>query len=80
MREALGVEQFNNGRDRSDGHHDQMGQTIPVNANEKLRKKKTDQRKDFFKKRPVTGDGCSPSTAPQMPVALPSKVAPWVRC
>ena len=39
MREALGVEQFNNGRDRSDGHHDQMGQTIPVNANEKLRKK-----------------------------------------
>ena len=33
MREALGIEQFDNGRDRSNGHHDQMRQTISVNAN-----------------------------------------------
>src|SRR6267154_4662990 len=40
MCETLGVEQFDNGRDRSNRHHDQMGQTIPVNANEKLAEKR----------------------------------------
>ena len=76
MREALGIEQFDNGRDRSNRHHDQMGQTIPVNANEKLTEKRTFNGKG--KREP--GYWCSPSSVPQLPVALPSKFAPWLRC
>lgn len=36
MRETLGNEQLNDGRDRSYGHHDQMGQPVPVNTDEEL--------------------------------------------
>jgi hypothetical protein len=71
MREALGIEQFNNGRDRSNGHHDQMGQTIPVNANEKLAEKRTINGKGRKKGRLPVTEWCSPSSVPQLPVALP---------
>jgi hypothetical protein len=36
MRVALGIENLNDGRDWTYGHHDQMGQTIPMNTDEKL--------------------------------------------
>jgi hypothetical protein len=36
VRIPLGIEQLNDGRDRSYGHHDQMGQTIPMDPDEKL--------------------------------------------
>jgi hypothetical protein len=40
MGEGLGIEQLNDSRDRRYGHHDQMGQTIPMNTDEKLLKMK----------------------------------------
>ena len=36
MRVALGIENLNDCRDWTYGHHDQMGQTIPMNTDEKL--------------------------------------------
>ena len=45
MHEALGIEQFDNGRDRSNGHHYQMGQAIPVNTDEKLAEKRMINKK-----------------------------------
>jgi hypothetical protein len=39
MRVAFGVEQLDHCRDRRYGHHDQMGQTIPMDPNEELAKR-----------------------------------------
>jgi len=48
MRVALRIEYFDDGRDGSHGHHDQVGQTIPVNSDEELSRRpvKRKQRKD----------------------------------